>query len=217
MIALRVDLVWLNKPIIGIGVLALLTAILTGCGGLRPQSVAGPATATIEDLRPLPDLVVDPRDQSFLTATTQGLYRSPDQGKTWQRLPVPPSLGRGVFTQVVIAPDNPLLMYAGGWGVGVIRSEDGGQTWQAASSGLPKNEVGALTPHSTVRDTVFAWIKNEGIYRTDDRGVSWKFVHEGPDIANLTLLVHSALEGSMASGWVYAGTPDGIYLSMDCF
>ena len=39
---------------------------------------------------------------------------------------------------------------------------------------------------------------------------------EGPP-SKVTALAHSTYEGSMNTGWLYAGTPDGPYLSMDCF
>jgi hypothetical protein len=74
-----------------------------------------------------------------------------------------------------------------------MRSDDGGANWQEINSGLPSRDVTALALHSFQRETLFAWLKDEGIYRTEDGG------------------------GSMNTGWLYAATPSGAYLSIDCF
>ena len=54
------------------------------------------------------------------------------------------------------------------------------------------------------------------MFRTEDSGGSWMLMDEGPP-SKVTALAHSTYEGSMNTGWLYAGTPDGPYLSMDCF
>lgn len=208
----RVRGVWLALAV------ALLT-VLSGCVGQQSQGTSAQATAVVkrDELGALLNLTVDPRDKSLLTATAKGVYRSADNGQTWQSLAIPANLGRSDFSQVVVTPGDPKTVYVGGMNSGVLRSDDNGQTWQSASNGLPTTKVGALALHSTERDTVFAWLKDGGIYRSEDRGANWRFVHEGPSLTDLILLVHSSLEGSMNTGWMYAGVPDGVYLTSDCF
>ena len=202
--------------------LAVALAVLVALSGCAGQAVEGPAArATVvvkrEELGALSTLAVDPRDKSLLTATAKGVYRSADGGQTWQALPIPANLGRGDFTQALVTPSDPPTLYASGMNSGVLRSDDRGQTWRSASTGLPTKAVGALALHSSQRDSLFAWLKDGGIYRSDDGGANWRFVHEGPSLTSLNLLVHSSLEGSMNTGWMYAGVPDGVYLTSDCF
>lgn len=187
---------------------------LTSCNAERAD--VGAATVGMDALLPLTHLVVDPSDQSLLTATVKGVYRSHDSGRTWQRLPIPASLSRANFSHVVMAAGSPATLYVSGQGVGVLRSDDRGQTWRTAAKGLPSKNTGAMTAHSTDPASAFVWVKDEGVYRTDDGGANWRFVHEGPSLTHLTLLVHSPLEGSMNTGWLYGGTPDGVYLTSDC-
>lgn len=202
-----------------VGLWALAAMAMVGCGAsaqpaARSQSEAvASGKATVEQ-GPLSALAFDPGTRGFVKMTPEGLYHSTDEGRTWQRLPIP-DLVQGVFTAMVINPDNPLMLYAAGEGLGVIRSNDGGQTWQPATAGLPGRDVHALAIHSFQRDTVYAWIKSHGLYRTTDGGQSWRRVDRGPKNPEVLTLVHSTLEGSMNTGWLYAGTPDGAYLSMD--
>ena len=84
------------------------------------------------------DLLISPTNNNIILATTgrdsrspgmEGIYRSEDGAKTWK-------LVHQFFSgtdisdvgRIVVAPDNPLLMFAaGGFGVGI--SNDGGISW----------------------------------------------------------------------------------------
>ena len=160
-------------------------------------------------------LTYDPVDGSLLKADSLGLWRwRVDSG--WQALPVPEAAAG--FSGVVANPDQPGLIYASGPGLGVIESDDGGETWQAINIGLPNLDVTALALHSFRRATLYAWVHNEGIYRTEDGGTIWEQVpDQGPADTDVSGLTHSTLPGSMNTGWLYAATPTGAYLSMDCF
>jgi hypothetical protein len=76
--------------------------------------------------------------------------------------------------------------------------------------------VAAFAVHSFRPETVYAMIQGQGVYRTEDDGGRWQKMDNGPPAA-VAGLAHSRLEGSMNTGWLYAATPDGPYLSMDCF
>ena len=177
---------------------------------------AGPANpATVDDPAALVDpvaLAYDPADGSLLKADNRGLFRWQD-GRGWQQVNVPQNSG---LSGVAINPDQPATMYISGPGLGVLRSDDGGDNWQEINTGLPRLDVTALAMHSFRRDTLYAWIINDGIHRTEDGGVSWKKMPDVP-IADPQVrgLTHSTLEGSMNTGWLYAATPSGAFLSMD--
>ena len=159
-------------------------------------------------------LAYDPADGSLLKGDRDGLFRRRvDSG--WESIDVPHTLG---LSSVVVNPDKPATIYASGPGLGVIRSDDGGTNWRAVNNGLPGLDVTALSLHSFRRETLYAWVLGDGIYRTEDGGANWKRMpDQGPPDKDVRGLTHSTLPGSMNTGWLYASTPTGAYLSMDCF
>jgi len=159
-------------------------------------------------------LAYDPSNGSVLKAGRDGLFRW-RTGDDWESIDIPQTFG---LSGVVVNPDQPATVYASGPGLGVVRSDDGGTNWRAVNSGLSSLDVTALALHSFRRETLFAWMRGEGIYRTEDGGANWKRMpDQGPSDKDVRGLIHSTLEGSMNTGWLYASTPTGAYLSMDCF
>jgi photosystem II stability/assembly factor-like uncharacterized protein len=168
----------------------------------RQETALGDSTA----------LAYNPADGSLLKADSQGLFRW-QAGRGWEQVNAPQNSG---LSGVALNPDRPATLYISGPDLGVLRSDDGGNNWQEINTGLPGLDVTALAMHSFRRDTLYAWIINDGIYRTEDGGLSWKKMPDVP-IADPRVrgLTHSTLAGSMNTGWLYASTPSGAYLSMD--
>ena len=160
-------------------------------------------------------LAVDATDGSLLKVSG-GLFRSTDGGVSWHPLPMPSSLHPDRIRQVATTAAAPASLYAAGPGAGVVRSDDDGRTWRSIAAGLPSQEIAAFAVHSFRPDTLYAWIPRRGVFRTEDGGGRWQKMDDGPP-APIVALTHSPLEGSMNSGWLYAATPKGPYLSMDCF
>jgi photosystem II stability/assembly factor-like uncharacterized protein len=69
-------------------------------------------------------------------------------------------------------PHNPNTVYAGTRGGGVLRSTDGGQTWEAA--GLPGRIVKALAASPTQPNTVYAGLKPPALFVSHDGGQTWR-------------------------------------------
>lgn len=165
-------------------------------------------------------LAIDPSDGSLIKVD-RGLFRSTDRGATWAALPVPEEIRPDKLRVVATNAEAPATIYAAGPGAGVIRSDDAGQTWRDVSGDLPSSEIGALTVHTFRPNTLYAWIDKQGVFRTEDGGNAWTKMDDGPPQDGprvpVVALAHSTLEGSMNTGWLYASTPDGPYLSMDCF
>lgn len=190
----------------------LLTSLLTlaACAGKTDSPSASNPTITSDSI----GLAYDPEGSGLLKADNRGLSRwSPDGG--WEQLSVPEASG---LSGVVIDPDRPGTVYLSGPGVGVLRSEDAGESWKEMNADLPNLDMTALALHSFRRETLYAWVRGEGIYRTEDGGGTWVRVpDQGPPDGDVRGLTHSTLPGSMNTGWLYAATPTGAYLSMDCF
>lgn len=156
---------------------------------------------------------------TWLAGTHGGLFRSTDDGKTWERS------GDGI-------PQN---SYAADFAVvgsklitcvpleGVFVSTDGGSHWKAANSGLPKY-TGALetvAPYANFHATALAVLgerilvsnRHDGVYVTTVEDIRWSQANRGlparpnsgPHVS--ALAVHGAN--------VFAGGPGGVYWSSD--
>ena len=196
-------------PVAAIATLAIVVLLLGGC-----QSPGQPAAAP-DPSRPPKTLAVDLSDGSLLKAAG-GVFRSTDQGRTWSALTMPPDLQPSAIQQVATTSAALGTLFAAGPGAGVVRSDDDGRTWSSASGNLPSKDVSVLAVHSFHPGTLYALIPGTGIFRTEDGGDQWQKMDDGPR-AKVLGLAHSTLPGSMNTGWLYAATEDGPYLSMDCF
>ena len=136
-----------------------------------------------------------------------GLWKTTDFGKTWTSNPAmdsQPSLG---VTDIVIDPQNALIMYiATGDGdgggsaeainnsgagdnksIGVLKSNDGGVTWM--KTGLnwelkQQAQISRLIRHPAGTDTMFA-ATTSCIYKTTDKGTTWEFSKFGLSFSDI--------------------------------
>jgi photosystem II stability/assembly factor-like uncharacterized protein len=151
----------------------------------------------------------------LLKVAPGAVYQSGDDGQTWQRLPTPP-LGEGRIASLAVSPAGKGVIYIAGSDFGVLRSGDGGQSWEARGAGLPNHDVVAVAAHAREPDTLYAVVREQGIYRTQDSGKTWRLMDRGPQ-EGIRQLIHSNMAGNMQTGWLFAATPKGVRRIMDCF
>jgi len=146
-------------------------------------------------------IVVHPNDPNTVWVAAQGplwnaggqrgVYKTTDGGTTWQQV-----LGDNQWvgaTDLLIDPRNPDVLFAATWqrhrtvagyvgggsGTKIYRTSNGGQNWEALSTGLPSGNMGkiglALSPQNP--DVVYAAIELDrrtgGLYRSENSGGSW--------------------------------------------
>ena len=138
---------------------------------------AGKVVDSVWGCRNLPEVV-------FVGVTFDGLYRTRDAGKHWQRVL------EGDIRWVTVDPTDEHVVYAGTEPVRLYRSEDSGDSWEELQSlqGLPE-EVREkwwfpLSPHhGHVRHIyidpdndrcLYLCLEHGGILRSSDRGSTWK-------------------------------------------
>lgn len=165
----------------------------------------------------LPDLTYDVAGQRLLKIEDNTLSQSVNKGRSWQVIALPAAVAQGgnLITAAVPAESDNML-YVAGSAIGVQRSEDNGESWQALNAGLPSQDVVAFAIHRNQPQTLYAVVADNGVYQSENAGQTWKKMDGGPTQA-IRRLVHSDMEGSMQTGWLYAVSDDAVRLSMDCF
>jgi photosystem II stability/assembly factor-like uncharacterized protein len=213
-------------------VLLLVSLVLTACVGgtaSTPTAVVVPTTPPVSLTAPGPDLTpavpsegatglaFNPSGGGLFKADSAGLFHLPADAQAWEAIQTSAARNAGL-TGVAINPDDPATLYVSGAGLGVLKSTDGGQSWSEINDGLVSEDVTTLAMHSFRYATLYVWLKDIGIFRTEDSGAHWaRMPDQGPPDTAVRGLAHSTLPGSMNTGWLYASTPSGVYLSMDCF
>lgn len=164
----------------------------------------------------LPALSYDQTGERLLKVDANQLSQSENGGRTWQDIPLPSAVEDGQLMTATVPTVAGDVLYIAGPGIGVQRSGDNGESWQALNAGLPSENVIAFTVHRNQPETLYAVVADDGLYQSEDAGKTWKKMDSGPT-QTIRRLVHSDMEGSMQTGWLYAVSDDAVRLSMDCF
>lgn len=85
---------------------------------------------------------------------------------------------------MLIDPDQPERVYAAAE-TALYRSDDAGQTWQAADEELPVEGIAALAIDSRQPRRLYAATVEGALYSSEDGGTSWRaLVDTGVDAAS---------------------------------
>ena len=115
---------------------------------------------------------IDPQTpHTVYTATLKGLYKTTNDGESWQRLGE--SLPDQFFSDLVLDPMNPGVVYVASR-AGVHTSRDGGRTWNEINEGLTNLNVRALVISPTDPSTLYVGTNRAGLFRTNDGGGVWE-------------------------------------------
>ena len=126
---------------------------------------------------------IDPVDPNVMFAGTgtpskPGIFRSPDTGKSWERLSVEiaedcPNVGIPRPTGIAIDPTNPRSVWVGLEVDGVRHSTDGGDTWTKVNGQIPNPDVHSVLVIAGPPKTVFT-VVNDDVWRSMDDGKTWQ-------------------------------------------
>ncbi len=182
-----------------------------------PAAAAGPSAATFSNLKLRPlgpalmsgriaDVAFDPSNRNvwYVAVGSGGVWKTTNAGTTWTPIfDQQPSYSIGC---VAVDPTNPRVVWVGtgenvggrhvGFGDGVYRSEDGGQSWERR--GLEQSEhLAKILVHPGDPNVLWAaaqgplWSAGgeRGLYKTTDGGRSWKRVLGGGEWTGVTDVV----------------------------
>ena len=95
-----------------------------------------------------------------------------------------PGTMSGRVTAIAVETDNPKVIYVGTASGGLWKSNSGGMTWEALFDDVPEQSIGALAIDPSNPDVIWAGTgegnprnshnSGAGIYRSLDRGKTWK-------------------------------------------
>lgn len=129
-----------------------------------------------------------------------GLFVSHDRGETWEEVtgltehPTRPNWGPGAggmgLHTILIHPTNPQRLWVAASCVGVLRSDDGGESWQVRNRGLnpvptgrPEEENVGYCAHKVALDPIdpdTLYMQDHGaVNRSTDAGDSWSKIEKG--------------------------------------
>ena len=152
------------------------------------------------------DIAVHPGDRSvwYVAVASGGVWKTVNSGTTWE--PIFDDQASYSIGCVTIDPENPQIVWVGtgennsqrsvGWGDGVYKSMDGGQTWNRV--GLERSEhIGKILIDPRDSNVVYVaaqgplWASggDRGLYKTTDGGANWEPVLEISDDTGVTDVV----------------------------
>ena len=128
-------------------------------------------------------LAITPDGHVLAGTVSRGLFRSSDNGESWDRLTS--RLPTGAVDALAASAGGEL--FAGAPDRGIFHSNDAGQSWELVGSALAP-----LLPHGLAvseTGTVFAGsrgglLRSDGIYRITDEANSWVQVHSAPSASH---------------------------------
>ena len=125
----------------------------------------------------------------YVGSEPSAIFRSTDGGETWEECAgfrAMPESNEWSFhdsptrsshvRDLRIAPDDPDRLYAGIEVGGIIRSHDGGKSWQQSRGTDP--DIHLVNPSVAAPNIVYAATAG-GPYRSDDQGQNWELIDNG--------------------------------------
>lgn len=153
-----------------------------------------------------------PSDLGTLYAgTLDGIYRSRDDGKNWERITPAGHIDLRNFDSLAVDPRDPAAIYAGTYHL-AWKTSDAGRNWSPIHAGMiDDSDVMSLVLDRNNPDRIFATACS-GMYRSSERGERWSKIQGIPFSARRTHFIHQDPTNPRV---FYAGTTQGLWKSED--
>jgi photosystem II stability/assembly factor-like uncharacterized protein len=150
-------------------------------------------------------------DSKILTVgTLEGVFRSKDAGKNWEKVSSGNSEIKNIES-IAVDPKDPNVVYAGTWHL-AWKTADGGATWQHINKGMiDDSDVFSIIVDSSNSSVVFASACS-GIYKSQSAGDQFQKIQGIPFSARRTRVLKQDPSNPEV---VYAGTTEGLWKTAD--
>ncbi len=168
-----------------------------------------------------------PRRGKTFDMTEGVLFKTVDGGKNWKQV----WRGKNLARYIWINPSNPKVVYLStgifdreaancnaktdfGGGEGVLKSTDGGKTWNKVNQGLNNLYIGSLYMHPTNPDILLAGAGNNsyrpggGVYLSTNGGKKWDHTLTNETITSVEFATNNP-------NIAYAGSEHAVYRSQN--
>ncbi len=156
-------------------------------------------------------MAISASDSNVLVAgALDGVYRSSDGGKNWQRISVSNQEIHQVES-IAVDPQDPNVVYAGTWHL-AWKTADGGASWKHINKGMiDDSDVFSIIVDKSNPSVVFASACS-GIYKSQSAGDQFSKIQGIPFSARRTRVLK---QDPSNPGTVYAGTTEGLWKTTD--
>ncbi len=160
-------------------------------------------------------IMIDPKDSDTIYTGNQRVYRTRNDGLSWDALS--PVLDGSPISAIEVASANPNNVYVATENGGFFRSLDAGVTWSAnlSSGSLPGVTITRIGTHpGNARDVLVtcANFGNQHVFRSPDAGSNWIDIDGGrlPDVPHHALLLRSDKPAEL-----YVCNDAGVFMTSD--
>ena len=150
-------------------------------------------------------------DSKVLTVgTLEGVYRSNDAGKNWEKISSSNSEIKNIES-IAVDPKDSSVVYAGTWHL-AWKTSDGGTNWQHINKGMiDDSDVFSIIVDASNTSVVFASACS-GIYKSQTAGEQFQKIQGIPFSARRTRVLKQDPSNPAV---VYAGTTEGLWKTAD--
>jgi photosystem II stability/assembly factor-like uncharacterized protein len=151
--------------------------------------------------------------KGILAGTDQGLYRTYDIDKGWEKLPFGQGLNENIFA-IHVAAERPDTIWAGTATSGVVVSRDGGKTWIRTGGAVDNIPVSSITTDPKRPDYVYVGT-TQAFYLSRDAGQTWIRRGGGLSLGNFTTILINPNNTNEILISSSLDTDGGIFISND--
>jgi photosystem II stability/assembly factor-like uncharacterized protein len=193
---------------ISLGIMVIIIAI--GVLSVNPQTPPSGFSRTV-DWRHIHGLGIDPADRTILYIATHGDFYHSHDGSP----PFKVDIIRADYMAFNAPPVTGIPLYASGHpstggNTGLIKSTDGGQSWESVAKVLdPPVDFHAMAVSKNDPDTIIGFDSGgRGLFKTTDAGKTWEPLQYPDYVSALAISPND-------SQIIFAGTGKGIFRSDD--
>ncbi|MFC1608684.1 WD40/YVTN/BNR-like repeat-containing protein [Patescibacteria group bacterium] len=137
------------------------------------------------------------------------IFRSSDNGETWNEIYVEPSTGT-VITSILVSQNDFNVAYAGTSAGMIFKTVDGGETWSNLYKA--KGPVTEIVFGDRDENDVYSLVFDKEVLVSHDRGVNFESLDKNGNLSNIGSL---SIAVDKKTGSVYIGTKKGMYKTTD--